>query len=589
MDGFRDRPLYRLTRHFFSALFDLGFLSEAGIESFERSILGICTVFFSFGLLLVRVFMGPYRRLSVLPDPEPFRQALLGGDAFVIAVPMWIVAFVTVLVSHALFPDERDFRLLMPLPITKRLVFSAKLLALALFAGVFILATHIAMLPLAIFMSMSRWAEHPMVIRLIAFEAASTLGSIFAVLLVAAVNGALVLTASSGRLMTVSSALRSSMLCALVLSLPLLGRLPALGREFTTDAAQLYASPPAWFVGLERLLLGHWSTQSLRLTAFAFAGLSIPLLATTATYALLYHHFERVTRKPAGGEPRDLVNAYSRLRQAPDRSAVRGAVRRFIGITLRRSPLHQGVLVFVSAIGVGLVLNSLASLQVDRQLINIALASPRSAARMLAFYRRRPGLSPTEATVLWTPFVLMLFSSLAVRTAFTLPVEQRANWIFRMTEAPSARLQALAAAMRSLLFWGVTLPVLASAPLHWTMFDERALATLAMTWICGWVMAEVLMRQWSRIPFSCSYIPGKRFVPQLVLIGIATFVFVTSFGALLVSIVLNSPVAGAVVSLILLLIALGFRHSRVERWRNHPLLFDDELPMELNPLRLSSD
>ena len=103
----------------------------------------------------------------------------------------------------------------------------------------------------------------------------------------------------------------------------------------------------------------------------------------------------------------------------------------------------------------------------------------RSAARMLAFYRRRPGLSPTEVTVLWTPFVLMLFSSLAVRTAFTLPVEQRANWIFRMTEAPSARLQALTAAMRSLLFWGVTLPVLASAPLHWTMFDERALATLA--------------------------------------------------------------------------------------------------------------
>src|SRR5262249_26033546 len=107
-----DSQLVRLTRHFFGALFDLGFLSDEGTESFHRLVIGICAIFFSFGLLLVRVFMGQYSSLASLPTREPLTNALLAGQGFAMALPMWIVAFVTVLVSHALFPDETDFRVL---------------------------------------------------------------------------------------------------------------------------------------------------------------------------------------------------------------------------------------------------------------------------------------------------------------------------------------------------------------------------------------------------------------------------------------------------------------------------------------------
>ena len=37
----------------------------------------------------------------------------------IIGLPMLLVAFVTLLVSHSLFPDERDFRILGPLPVTQ--------------------------------------------------------------------------------------------------------------------------------------------------------------------------------------------------------------------------------------------------------------------------------------------------------------------------------------------------------------------------------------------------------------------------------------------------------------------------------------
>ena len=60
---------------------------------------------------------------------------------------MLVVAFATLLVSHSLFPDETDFRVLLALPVSRRLVFLSKLAALALFAGIFIVASHVAMLP----------------------------------------------------------------------------------------------------------------------------------------------------------------------------------------------------------------------------------------------------------------------------------------------------------------------------------------------------------------------------------------------------------------------------------------------------------
>src|SRR5207237_8014929 len=135
----------------------LGCVSEAGAVSFARMIIGICAAWFSFGLLLVRLFMVKYATLSALRAPAPYRQALLADHAFIITLPMWIVAFVAVLVGHALFPDETDFRVLMALPVTRRVIFGAKLVALALVPGLVITAADAALARLFMLTSMGRW------------------------------------------------------------------------------------------------------------------------------------------------------------------------------------------------------------------------------------------------------------------------------------------------------------------------------------------------------------------------------------------------------------------------------------------------
>jgi hypothetical protein len=566
------RPLYRLTRHFFTALFDLGFLSDAGSESFERMIIGVCALFVSFGLLLVRIFMAQYRHLTSLPTPEPFRQALLGADSFVMALPMWIVAFVTVLVSHALFPDETDFRILIPLPINKRLVFEAKLLALAAFCGLFIISTHVALTPLIVVLSMGRWAQHAPPVRMAAFFAASATASVWAVLLVTSVNGLLVLAASRGRLMSAAAWLRSGMLAALVLAIPFLGRLPANGPQFSGDATSIYASPSAWFVGLEQLLLGHPTPQFLRLSGLAMAGLAVTMAVTTGTYALLYRHFERVTRRPAGGSPRIGLERQRRRLPALGRGSGYVAVRSFIGVTLRRSALHQGVLVFIGALGAGLVLNSVVGLD---------LAAARASGQVLR--------TSAAFTVIWDPFALMFFMSVAARSALTLPTEQRANWIFRMTEESSVRRDALRATRASIVSIGVLLPVLVLAPAHWLLFGGQAAISLPVTFLWGLLFVEILLKNWDRIPFSCSYIPGKRFIPQSLLIGASAFLLMTGFGSAVVLLNLSKPTAGPVPDTIVLAAVLILRRQRLALWRDHPLLFEDVLPTEVNPLRLSGD
>ena len=123
-----------LTRHFFTSLFDFGFLSDDGAESLKRALLGSLAVALALGLLLTRVFMAKYGMLSAGPVDDYARE-LLADHAFLMAVPMWFVAGAVGLVGHSLFPDQTDFRILMAEPLSRLTIFTSKLASLLLFVG----------------------------------------------------------------------------------------------------------------------------------------------------------------------------------------------------------------------------------------------------------------------------------------------------------------------------------------------------------------------------------------------------------------------------------------------------------------------
>ncbi|HKF65814.1 MAG TPA: hypothetical protein VKB36_04785 [Vicinamibacterales bacterium] len=563
----RERPAGLLTRHFFHALFDFGVFTQAGADSFVRLLIGLFSMLFAFGFLLVRMYAGKYAGLSTAPTGEPYAHALLADTAVVIALPMWIVALVTVLISQSLFPDETDFRVLMLLPIGRPMIFATKLAAVTLFAGLFTVTSHIAVTPLVLLMSVNRWRMDAPPLTWIAFWLSGVSASAFAVLAVAAVNGLVTLCTPRAWVRTAIGATRSAMIGALVLALPFVMSLPAQSRPLADHARVLYFAPPVWFLGIDRVLLGDADAYFSRLAMLGSIALVAVAVVAAAGCIVLYRRFDRVMLRSLG-----VSRHHERWRRGVARAEpARAAVQEFTTATFRRSTLHQGVIVGLSACGVALALNTvlrgellhwLQGLDVPRQEILLSVAG--------------------------IPFGLIFVLGIAARTAIALPVEPKANWVFRMTERDGIRCDELRAAERIVVQLAALAPVALTLPLQWLVVGPRALVASALTAGFGLLWTEVLLHDWRRIPFTCSYIPGKHTVAQAFIAALGIFLtFGTIIGAIEYgTLAAKKPTAGVVVVAGLLVAVVLLRRRRRALWGETPLLFDDELPDDIQILGL---
>jgi len=558
----RDRPEVVLTHHFFTALFDFGFLSDEGAEAFKRLLLGGLALAIAGGLLLMRLFMNKYGLLA--GAPEDYAREVVADHAFLMALPMWVVAGAMALAGQSLFPNEVDFRILMAEPLSRRLIFAAKLAALLLFGGLFIAGTHLGLLPVAALTLIGSTSIGSAASTAMAFLASSLLASFFAAFAIVAIHGVLVLLAARHRLLAFSGVVRVVVIGGLVLVLPLVLRLPASADAFAAGAWWLVLAPPAWFAGLERWLLGDTASSMLALQATA-ATLATVAIAVIA-YVRLYRRFDRVTFQSAVRTTTpDWASSTNRRSPA---APVRHAVGRFVSLTIRRSVLHQGLVVGVLAGAGGLVLDSLlranwrVDAAVDTELIWL---------------------------LLWTPMTMMFVAVPAMRMALSVPLDLRANWIFRMTEDVEGRAEIAAAGVRVVLALAVALPIALIAPLQWSTMGVASLAVQIVEAAIGWLLVESLMANWRRVPFTCSYIPGKGFVPQMCVKAFAAYVTFTgatglallaSLRSLAVAIGLTALVGGT---------AAILRWRRARRAREMGLLFEDEMPADVYPLRLYAD
>ena len=162
-------------------MFDFGILTPAGADSFVHLSLGAIGAFLALCLRFALGYAGKYMALSAARSPDPYRTALLGDNLFVIAFVMLLIALMTLLVSQSLFPDERDFRILGPLPLRRIVIFRAKLAALLLFVGLFAAVLHLSLMPLMLATSISRFSEQTALARLVAWMIASVSASMFSV------------------------------------------------------------------------------------------------------------------------------------------------------------------------------------------------------------------------------------------------------------------------------------------------------------------------------------------------------------------------------------------------------------------------
>ena len=167
-----------------------------------------------------------------------------------------------------------------------------------------------------------------------------------------------------------------------------------------------------------------------------------------------------------------------------------------------------------------------------------------------------------------------------------LPVEHHANWIFRITEDAATRADQLRA-MNDVATVCVAVPaVAASLPMLWAALGPKAVIAAIVVAIVGLLFVHAVLLDWRRIPFTCSYLPGKRFVAQSFFVGCAAYIVFVLAGERLLQTSVTSTASALVIVAAGAALAYVLRRRRLDAWAKRPLMFEDEFPDALMALEL---
>ena len=186
-------------------------------------------------------------------------------------------------------------------------------------------------------------------------------------------------------------------------------------------------------------------------------------------------------------------------------------------------------------------------------------------------------------------FVMLILAVIGLRAVFSLPIDLKATWIFRVTDVHSPK--AYFRAVRTSVFLLAATPAWVAAAILYLVLWPRvpALMHLVALTLVASIVTETALREFRKVPFACSYLPGKSDLRlKLGSYGIG-FLFATYAGAAMESSLLET--AGRTVVMYGVLIAFAMRaHRRWAAFARSPveqLQFEDlEIP-EVSPLNLS--
>jgi hypothetical protein len=495
------RPLDQyiaLVRHFFGRFFDNEFVAQN--TDMEVTVTKILALLAAPGVIFPCLRYLAYLKLDGYP-PEARLPVLWFDWSFFICYSMLVMGGVTVLEWDTLFPDRRDYASLIPLPIRARTIFLAKIGALVMFLLAFTVAVNAVstvLFPIIWFRPPEIEGHNFLVTTIISLlkfgrvmgaQAISILAAnAFVFVSLVALEGILLNVLNVRWFRRASVYVQCAMICAL-LSLFFLfpniaGSIPELK---VRHATALYAFPPMWFLGLNEWVLGTHDSVMLDLARWARAGLAISTGVAAIAYTVAYRRHVRRTLETLEGGDGSRTRMHELVGRIADRLSPhpqeRAAVA-FIGKTMARSAKHRIFLAVYIGIGAALILQAIAASSLRQAWLSV-------------------------------PLVLSFFILSGIRYIFTIPVELPANWLFRVTENQDRR-QALNGARRILMWFGVAPLFCALSPFYFALWPPGiAIAHLVFSVTISILLAEALVLDFWKIPFTCSYPPGKANVTVL--------------------------------------------------------------------------
>ncbi|MBZ5723607.1 MAG: ABC transporter permease [Acidobacteriia bacterium] len=544
-----------LYRDFLTRILDLELLSSRGEIERLLAQFGALLAAFSFTFA---VYFVPRYALATLPYAALSKLAQVDQD-LLIATTMAVAGLFTVLAWNTVLPDRRDCLILGLLPIRQRTIFCAKLAALATILGLSIAAINLFTGLSYPFAAAAPGAGLPSVLRsFAAWWIAMIAAGTFVCCALLGIQG----------------------LAAQLLPYRLFLRLSSilqLGAFFVILAAYFlkppfpHRLPSAWFLGLYQQLNGTSDPQLAALAARAWTALAIALPTAAFTFALAFRrNNRRIVEQPDIAPARRHWPILGKLFSRP----IDRAIVLFTARTIARSRHHRLLLAAYGGIGLA-----------------IALAYARDLLYGPSTYElrwRNLHWNQPNAPLLVGSFILLFFAVIATRAVFSLPMALAANWTFRVTAVhPPA---AYRAAIRKALLALCALPVwLAWAALYLAIWPVRpSLQHLAILAVAAILMTDLALYRFRKIPFACSYLPGKANLHVRLGLGAIGFIFVTTQGVELEYNTLQHPIGFLVLFTVLAVIA-RWAYRRTASYPVAALQFEDLPPAEIETLNLHDD
>jgi hypothetical protein len=483
-----------LTRHFFGRFFDSEAIAAPHTDMHLLFVQVLALLVFP-GLLKVYLSITSYSALAHGPIADRDHAALI-DEYFFLCLSMILTGFITVFEWDALFPDQKDFQNLTPLPIEPRILFFAKLIALSLFVGLCNIAINgipSCLFPASVLTyspvrgaagnsiqpgELSRYyLTHVIslfVSSVFAFTSIITIRAVFLLIVPA-------------RLVRIVS--RCTQLALLLILLCALLSFPA--RLILEGNALIYLFPPFWFLGVYEALLDHHSVAINSLAHMAFTAVAISGFLSIISYTIGYRSSMQKGFQAAGLASYHVSGIRKIWTLILHRTCLKNSIERayfhFAAKTVFRR--QEQTLLWGSFVVVGIAFVCTGYYSIHSGHI---FDSTQHLNVLLSF-----------------PLMMSFFILVGLRFTFSVPADLNANWMFKIMDKQI--LELAFGGVHKVMLFAIMIPLLIIfVPCYLMIWDPRVVC-LYITYVTmlSLILIELLLFRFEKLPFACSYIPGR--------------------------------------------------------------------------------
>lgn len=563
-----------LTKLFLRQFLENDLLSADGDRSQLLAVVGASVISMT---LFISVFLSAPYSMSIL-GPGQAAILTLNDKFFYVALAMLVTALVAASQWDALSVDVRDAAILDPLPVRRGTVRRAKVTAVAILGACAALAMNV--FPTFVFPWMLSFSLRQLTVwqvgsMMLTHLVVTVTAAVFGYLSIIAIRESISVLLGPALFARVSPWLQTATIVLLGSGLLLMPTASTRIAQRGFSGWREY-SPPMAFVGLYEVMsrgvpadlplrrmhprVAERDRQSAALYESRrplFAALSRRALVMLATVALIAAAATAVSSLRSHVLSAAVVQRRGR-RWPISARLVQGSFARtpaaragfyFTLAALSRNKAHRLTIAGAAAVGIAMALVTLARTNTE------------------------PGAGPTLGLLFIQP---LLYGTLLAgfRHAIRVPAELRANWATQL--AWGGQVRAFATGVKSAAIVALAVPVLLIViPLVGIVAGWQAALLHALLGLAGAaILVDILMLNYDKVPFLCSYVPGENGKATVPLLVIAFLIGASLFARVELAIVSGSNVAlGAAIvaiAVILLRVLAATRHRTADVDFNEP-------------------